>query len=218
MKRRALSKQNTSQGASFRRRKQNGAKAVTKLNPALHPTFMLGWHPNRWDIIEGELMPVFQKFADTPGLRGIGEGGTIEKVEGVLRTMFGWNLIHEADGLEYLEEHEARGGKVYLCKWEEPVLNSTKLKNNHEVFKDFVEQLLDLGVIEMPSEEWVLGRLEDWTALYEQMVTKNHGRETGNMALLKSKIDILQSYLEDSEEEELPPEPARKRTSRKEVE
>ena len=214
MAKRALSTTETGKGSKFRRNRNASRRSVSKLNPEYNRPFVLAWHPERWDVLDNnELLPILKRFTNTPGLHGLLDGMDIEALESSITNKLGWVFILEDDTREYVVEHDTSFGiPAYLPSWEIPKMNSDVTSPDWEAYSRFIDSCIEDGTIQMPSVDWVLEKIDNWTILRENMLSKLNGIENTTTRRLAEKIAVLEDYLSPQEEEEKP-KPSRTRKS-----
>ena len=100
------------------------------VNAPPQPRFFFMSHPNRYDVIDGELLPHLAKFRLAPGVNGVEPTGDylVAKAGFERRgwSVIPWNCLEDFEAFgesysEYLQYFEGKGGAIYTEIWVRPV-------------------------------------------------------------------------------------------------
>jgi len=127
------------------------------INLPASPSFFLKWHPARWYMANGRLLPCLGKLVIEPGINGVDARGghTIAKAEADRRgwTIIPWEVI--PDG--YVRAYDVRGGVAHMTRWERPkaIGNRAIIKTDEKGYHAFLQHLLDEGIVPPPDPDIV---------------------------------------------------------------
>ena len=97
-----------------------GSQQLLKMAPS--PNFLFCHHPARWQIMDGELLPVLHKLLKSPGLDNVGSknGGDLGPAIGT-KIQQGWTIIpHDVIDGGYVAKFKGQRGDIHLSRWEQP--------------------------------------------------------------------------------------------------
>ena len=141
-----------------------------KLNHAPSPPFFLKWHPQRWELVEGELLPKLGRLAVEPGVNGVDKNGdpSLAFVSAKQRgwRVIGWDVI--TDG--YVRVHQGNFGKVHLTKWQTPkqIGNRCIIKHDAQGYRQFLRELVASSVISKPDPDLLDAMIKEREAKVER--------------------------------------------------
>jgi hypothetical protein len=139
---------------------QPSAALKDVLPHAPRPEFLLRWHPERWALMDGDILPVLGtlKVSDL-GVNGVDKTGNIDDAL-IMSMKNGWHIIprdvfgpigSEAD---YLRAYDCTGGTYYVSKWEIPQFAGNRAlasKTDTAGYLGFLRDLLAKGIIPPPD-------------------------------------------------------------------
>jgi len=113
------------------------------------------WHPARWVVMDGEILPMLGRLTGEPGVNGTNKNGDTVGAEINARRR-GWTVIPwDAVAGGYVRVYDGRRGPVHLSRWETPkqIANRTLIKSDLEGYKVFLRQLMADGIIPPPDPD-----------------------------------------------------------------
>ena len=134
-----------------------GAGASTRLRMAPSPNFLYCHHPERWQIMNGEVLPVLHKLNRDPGVSNVSpkNGGDMSPAIG-LKIKNGWTIIpHDVIPGGYVRKFDGASGPIHLTIWETPRQMGNRAydpKVDSEGYQSFLRDLVTRGVISPPPE------------------------------------------------------------------
>lgn len=137
-----------------------GQGAVEKLRMEPSANFLYMHHPNRWQIMNGKVLPSLTKLQQVPGLNNVSPraGGDMSSAIG-MKIQNGWQIIpHDVIAGGYVKKYEGYRGAVHLSIWETPRQVGRRVydpETNTEGYQAFLQGLVDGGVIQ-PASQYVL--------------------------------------------------------------
>ena len=134
-----------------------------KLNLAPSAPFFLKWHPQRWELNGGELLPKLGRLAVEPGVNGVDKHGD-PSLAFVSAEQRGWKILPWdviADG--YVRVHQGNFGAVHLTKWQQPrqIGNRCILKHDADGYRQFLREMLAAGIIDPPDPDLIDAMIEE---------------------------------------------------------
>ena len=150
-----------SYGFESRRPERPQSIAPTVNAPAQVPFFYMA-HPNRYDLFDGELLPVLSKLRLQPGVEGVDHRGD-HMLAKTAKERRGWQLIEwgavecEAFGQsypEYLHYFDGKAGRIYVEVWTKPVQmrgGTPSWQTDSEGYKQFLRAIVAAGLVPEPD-------------------------------------------------------------------
>ena len=128
-----------------------------KLRMAPSPNFLFIHHPNRWQIINGELLPVLAELRQSVGQNFVGPRANGEMSPAIAKFIEdGWTVIpHDVIPGGYVRKYDGANGAVHLTKWQTPRqhgLRALEPKTDTSGYVAFLKDLVDRQVINRPPE------------------------------------------------------------------
>jgi hypothetical protein len=124
--------------------------------------FVLWFHPKRWTVIAGSVVPHLQEFRLIPGVDnytvGVDGKPKISKLK-VQKLEADWIMVEYrwAEGGSYIKKVSARmegsneTAEIYLPIWCTPISGSSKLKINDKAYAAWLLSLMDQGHLPKPD-------------------------------------------------------------------
>ena len=134
-----------------------GAGSTTRLRMPPSPNFLYCHHPERWQIMDGEVLPVLHKLEQSPGVANVSprNGGDMSGAIGV-KVKNGWTIIpHDVIPGGYVRKFEGAFGPIHLTKWETPRQHGLRAydpKVDITGYREFLRDLMNRGVLQPPME------------------------------------------------------------------
>ena len=120
-----------------------------KLGMDADPPFWYIAHPNRWQFLDGEWLPVLSRLSQRPGAKNVTKDGDTAHAETLLRKG-GWSIIpwDAVDG-GYVTVYDGRNGPVHLSRWETPRQVGTQIvmTTDQDGYRAFLRGLIADGYV-----------------------------------------------------------------------
>ena len=125
------------------------------------PTTAPWWykfHPARWMVVDGEVLPILGKLKGDPGVAGTNSYGdtTLAKAYSDRRgwMVIPWDVLGDEDD-PYIRVHDVRGGVAYLSKWQRPkqIGNRVVTVVDEAGYLDFLRLLMSRGIVPPPDPD-----------------------------------------------------------------
>lgn len=176
--------------------------AVPQIMPS--PPFLLFWHPRRWHVQAGRLVPALAKRAVLAGISGSKSTGRGDAVKVDASAMFsratarGWTPIRQdvdGPGTSYLRR--PKGTSAWLSRWERTYVGSTVIDADEDGYTQWLESLVKRGEIPEPTMsvlEQVAADLRDKLARAQNAVRVSPSesvmveRYTADLAVVNAEI------------------------------
>lgn len=132
-----------------------GAGSAEKLRMRPTPNFLFCHHPERWQVMNGEVLPALHKLSQDPGVANVSPrgGGDMSPAIGI-KVKNGWTIIpHDVIEGGYVRKFEGAYGAIHLTKWETPRQHGLRAydpKTDGAGYRAFLKDLLDRGVVQPP--------------------------------------------------------------------
>jgi len=150
-------------------------------HPANVP-FYLKWHPMRWQLIEGEWLPLLGKMRIDPGLNGVDRSGddTLCRVNNQKK---GWRILPweccppNTPGGVYIAEHDCMQGVHYCEAWETPRHLGTRVLPSvidTEGYVNFLRWLVREGHVVHPDNAVIEMKVDVQKDKIERMMRDAH--------------------------------------------
>jgi hypothetical protein len=192
----------------------------TKMDSLKTEPFLLWFHPKRWCVIEGQVVPHLQQFPLVPGVCNytVGKDGKPKVQKHKLEKMEAdWIMIEYSwgPGGSYIKQVDARidgtneTTKIYLPVWANPIAGSTAVKVGSKAYGQWLSSLIEKGLLPKPDAYIGEKKLEEVTniinamkkdkiAIPEKLLQAQQAWE----ALAKSGEEILETNLFRLDEDE----------------
>jgi len=130
--------------------------SVPQIMPS--PPFLFFWHPRRWHVQAGRLVPALSKRAVLAGISGSKSTGRGDQVKVDASAMFsratarGWTPIRQdvdGPGTSYLRR--PKGTSAWLSRWERTYVGSTVIDADEDGYTQWLESLVQRGEIPAPT-------------------------------------------------------------------
>jgi len=181
----------------------NRAPRLTK-----RPPFLYFAHPERWQIIDGNILPLLGKLKLQPGVMGVQRGRAPGAVNLRLarvaceergRTIIPVDSVppaHVAPGEapSYLRTIDSTSGPVVLSRYEMAFAGSAATKCDAKSWAEFLRHQIDAGVVE-PAPTWVLERMRDSRAKSLERMESNQSTNRAKRERLQAEVDVLDAMI-----------------------
>lgn len=129
--------------------------------PAQVPFFYMA-HSNRYDLFDGELLPVLSKLRLQPGIEGVDHRGD-HMIAKAAKERRGWELIDwdalrcsafGQDHTEYLHYFDGKAGRIYVEIWTKPVQmrgGTPSWQTDQEGYRQFLRDLVAKDLVPPPD-------------------------------------------------------------------
>ena len=147
-----------------------------KLNMDAEPAFWFIAHPNRWQFIDGEYLPVLSRLSQRPGAKNVTKDGDTAHAETLLRKG-GWTVIPwDAVPGGYVQVFDGRGGAVHLSRWETPRQVGTQIVMTTDTagYYGFLRGLIADGFIAPPDQLVIEAMIEQQRQRVENNANRTH--------------------------------------------
>lgn len=144
------------------------------------PRFWLRAHPQRWQCIDGEWLPLLGSLKHDLGVGGVDKMGNTDHAQ-IDSEKRGWKVIPwdcTPDGELYIDEYDCNGG-VYCCtRWESPRHLAGKplpSKVDETGYRDWLRWLVANGHVPEPDPEIVdMIQLEQQRKRVQNLAKETH--------------------------------------------
>lgn len=181
----------------------NRAPRLTKRAP-----FLYFAHPERWQIIDGNILPLLGKLKLQPGVMGVQRGRAPGAVNLRLarvaceergRTIIPVDSVpaaHVAPGEapSYLRTIDSTSGPVVLSRYEMAFAGSAATKCDAKSWAEFLRHQIDAGVVD-PAPTWVLERMRDSRAKSLERMESNQSTNRAKRERLQAEVDVLDAMI-----------------------
>jgi len=170
--------------------------------------FYYQWHPARWQVMDGELLPVLRTLAVTPGLRCVTSTGdmSLASAEAAKNdwTTIPWDAVRLTmpERRTYVSKYEGKRGPVHLSCWETPwqVGARAQTRTDHQGYRAWLRALMQRGIISPPAPEIVAGMIDFARA----KVARNANQPESDLyALASRELEQLERAVEPYDREGL---------------
>lgn len=148
----------TSSTGNFNAQPAQRPQAMRDLLPLpANGTWWYMHHPSRWQLIDGEWLPMLGQMVAEPGVNKVDKDGNTDLTE-IAKRKQGWTIIPwEIEPGGYCIAWEGRNGPVHLSKWEHPQMlaGQVRIKSDTAGYWAFCKRLLVDGVISVPDEAFI---------------------------------------------------------------
>ena len=140
------------------------------------PAFWFIAHPNRWQFLDGEWLPVLSRLSQRPGAKNVTKDGDTAHAETLLRKG-GWTVIpwDAVDG-GYVTVYDGTRGAVHVSKWETPrqVGAQVVMTTDQDGYRAFLRGLITDGYIAPPDPLVLEAMIEQQTQRVENNANRLH--------------------------------------------
>jgi hypothetical protein len=116
--------------------------------------FYLRFHPNRWMVSGGRVLPQLGKLKEQRGVNGVDKDTRMEQALGASKRG-GWTLIPrdvQGPGTDYLREYPTvKGGTFHCLQWTRLYIGDKQVHCDDEGYRSFLAQLRKQGVVPPPG-------------------------------------------------------------------
>ncbi len=170
--------------------------------------FLYFAHPERWQILDGEVLPMLGKLKLQPGVMGVQRGRERGAVNLRLarvaceergRTIIPVSSVPDAhvtpgEPASYLRTVDTVGGAVVLSRYEQAFAGSSATKCDRPRWVEFLRHQVDSGVV-APAPTWVLERMRDARRKTLERMEANGSTNKTKSERLQAEIDVLDGVL-----------------------
>jgi hypothetical protein len=190
---------------------EESIKTEQAFYPDLQPNskFVLAYHPGRFVVMEGRVVPSLARVSLRAGVQGVQEVGQGEgkapllSYEDTLQQWRkgGWTIIRHTDapnGRSYLASVPVRGGVHYLTVFETAHIGSDRTTCNVAEYADWLDSLFLKGELASPYIQGI-ERMREQTRKRLDSASKQAQHSPGARALverLTADVAALDAYLE----------------------
>ena len=181
----------------------NRAPRLTKRAP-----FLYFAHPERWQILDGDILPLLGKLKLQPGVMGVQRGRAPGAVNLRLarvaceergRTIIPVDSVpaaHVAPGEapSYLRTIDSTSGPVVLSRYAQAFAGSAATKCNEVEWAEFLRHQINVGVVD-PAPTWVLERMRDSRAKSLERMESNQSTNRAKRERLQAEVDVLDAMI-----------------------
>jgi hypothetical protein len=181
----------------------NRAPRLTKRAP-----FLYFAHPERWQILDGDILPLLGKLKLQPGVMGVQRGRAPGAVNLRLarvaceergRTIIPVDSVpptHVAPGEapSYLRTIDSTSGPVVLSRYAQAFAGSAVTKCNKVEWAEFLRHQISAGVVD-PAPTWVLERMRDSRAKSLERMESNQSTNRAKRERLQAEVDVLDAMI-----------------------
>lgn len=134
-----------------------GTGNAERLNMPPSPNFLYIHHPNRWMIMDGEVLPALHKLHKSPGQDNVSpkNGGDMGGAIGT-KVRDGWVMIpHDVIPGGYVKKFDGARGAVHLSVWETPRQVGRRVydpETDTAGYYAFLRDLMARGIIQQPAQ------------------------------------------------------------------
>ena len=181
----------------------NRAPRLTQRAP-----FLYFAHPERWQILDGDILPLLGKLKLQPGVMGVQRGRAAGAVNLRLarvaceergRTIIPVDSVppaHVAPGEapSYLRSIDSSSGSVVLSRYAQAFAGSAVTKCNEVEWAEFLRHQISAGVVE-PAPVWVLERMRDSRAKSLERMESNQSTNRAKRERLQAEVEVLDAMI-----------------------
>lgn len=161
-------------------------------HPANSP-FRFRFHPKRWGVMAGKLVPMLHKWTIEPGLGGVERDGAWRRAAAQMQEK-GWILIPldvDGPGTSYVKTYPVAGGTLHLPRWAMVWAGSDQVGCRDEDYAAWLQSLVERGVVPGPAPYVLTALIEKQEARLSGMLDQVHANPS-----LKPQIDNMQATIE----------------------
>ena len=166
--------------------------------------FLLGYHPHRWCVLEGRVIPLLGQLKIEAGFDGceMGKKGPRWRKAAAAWAERGWTIIPTGaclpKGESYLRSVQVRGGLAHVTRWTSCFGGSDALQVDAKGYADWIDKLFKAGELPTPllhALESFRSRLEqDLMAVADKVATSP---SKANLAgRLKQDLEAVEKYIQ----------------------
>jgi len=180
-------------------------EVLPKLPPS--PPFYLAWHPTRWVVLDGQVVPSLRRVNLQPGVNHVTRTREGRYRVGALRAHLeerGWSIVPYAKGPSGSYVKRVRtglgpeGGYAHLTSWETAYPGSDAVGSDTSGYALWVASLVADGTVG-PCPPYIADRLRDrhqsTLAAYEEKITRGSVAYKRAADRLRADISALDSYV-----------------------
>lgn len=178
-----------------------GRAAQTEARAQVVPAaaFYFAWHPRRFHVMQGMLVPSLRKIGFKPGTNGVdvNRAGQADPTFAVAQAeQKGWTIIPwQVDGPNTAYLYEAQGG--WLSRWETLYPGAIKPEADEPGYAKWCQSLLERGIVDEPRMS-VLSALADE---YTELLTRSASTKIGLVPMYQARLDVVNAYMEKRQRE-----------------
>lgn len=160
---RAATGTSPSEGRSVQTPTATGTSGLPHL-PSEYPMFVFKSHPNRWQLMGEELLPVLGCIRLVPGQNCVTQEGDWSMTKARAEAE-GWTVIpYEAIEGGYVREHDSdrkddkgQALHLYMDRWQKPyaVAGRPEIRRDENGYREFLRALIQGGLIQLPTPEFL---------------------------------------------------------------
>jgi len=156
-------------------------------------------HPNRWQFLDGEWLPVLSRLSQRPGAKNVTKDGDTAHAETLLRKG-GWSIIpwDAVDG-GYVTVYDGRNGPVHLSRWETPRQVGTQvvMTTDQDGYRAFLRGLIADGYV-APMDPMVADAMiesqrqrveNNANRLHEPTVKARYDRDLAKLTAMQAALE-----------------------------
>ncbi|MEQ1571067.1 MAG: hypothetical protein ABMA64_35890 [Myxococcota bacterium] len=179
------------------------------------PGYYLVCWPDRWQVLEGLVVPCPSKLSLSPGANGMDADRNNrplpEMAIAQVRTRGGVVIPHDIDGpgRSYLRKVRATGG--WVSRWETLFAGSTERRVDSKGFARWMRDLVERGVVPAPAPyvlealiEQLVVRIESWTKADPVGYAPRIAAAKSDLLVVTHELEKAQ--LAEAEQDEIAPE------------
>ena len=152
------------------RENPGGRTTEAKTKHPRNERFLLRFHPAKWCLLDGSVLPWLKNLAIVPGLSLTDKRGNIDQMV-LSQEKRGWTVIPESwgpDGETYLRTVAGEQGTVWITQWMRCYAGSTRVDRHDEKgYADWLRQLIADGRLPAIEEHVLEGMIESVRSTYE---------------------------------------------------
>lgn len=176
------------------------------------PPFYLVFHPERWTVMSGKLIPAFLKFPLAAGVNNVSvdRDGRINfsraraKLEEMGRREIPWEWA--PDSVSYLKCVDTRPGgstdirETWMSCWEDAGIGARDTSTDEEAYAEWAESLVTSGKLPPCDPSVVRRMLERATERWEKSKSKSHKEGDAGPAHIRAgqlaeEVKVLQAVV-----------------------
>lgn len=184
-----------------------GPSDAPRLKP--RPAFYYFTHPERWQVLDGKILPLPGKLKLRAGVMGVTasrrkKGSVSLRLARVAceekgRTIIPINAVpaaHVAQGepASYLRTIDAAGGPVTVSAYEQAFAGSSETRPDRTRWVEFLENLV-AGGFTKPAPTWVLEKMRDQRVKSLERMEANGSTNKAKSTRLAEEVEVLNAEL-----------------------
>jgi hypothetical protein len=180
-------------------------EVLPKLPPS--PPFYLAWHPTRWVVLEGRVVPSLRRVNLQPGVNHVTRNREGRYRVGALRSHLeerGWSLVPYSVGPRgsYMQRVRTglgpEGSHAHLTTWESAYPGSDQVGSDSAGYAQWCADLVDSGTVPT-CPPYIADRLRDrhqsTLAAYEEKIARGSVAYKQAADRLRADIGALDDYV-----------------------